>query len=132
MRLWLPEKASARLSIKGFVGAGCIFPRHRALMSHKRAESYQGDLYIRSSRCFTRRNGVRRDIRKWRENDAWLSVAIVSVRHVFTRLTNLLDLVSEHIREILLSDDINYDILTAFLERDYYSFSLSLSLFFSR
>lgn len=29
MRLWLPEKASARLSIKGFVGAGCIFPRHR-------------------------------------------------------------------------------------------------------
>lgn len=44
MRLWLPEKASARLSIKGFVGAGCIFPRHRTLMSHKRAESYQGDL----------------------------------------------------------------------------------------
>lgn len=33
MRLWLPEKASARPSIKGFVGAGCIFSRHRVDVS---------------------------------------------------------------------------------------------------
>jgi len=38
MRLRLPEKAFARLSIKGFVGAGCILPRNAALMSHMRAE----------------------------------------------------------------------------------------------
>jgi len=37
MRLWLPEKASARQSIKGFFGAGCTF-RDIALMSRKHAE----------------------------------------------------------------------------------------------
>jgi len=36
MRLRLPEKAFARLSIKGFVGAGCILPRHRVDVSHAR------------------------------------------------------------------------------------------------
>lgn len=36
MRLQLPEKAFARLSIKGFVGAGCIFSRHRVDVSQAR------------------------------------------------------------------------------------------------
>lgn len=125
MRLWLPEKASARLSIKGFFGAGCIFPRHRVDVSQARRVAK--GLYIRSLRCFTRRNRVWRDVRNHKGDDAWLSVMFT-----FVRSTNFS--ISIFVRDssqsfIRINKCNNYRIDHRFIFFLYFNFFLMLSLF---
>lgn len=74
MRLWLPEKASARLSIKGFVGAGCIFPRHCVDVSQARRCYYQGTLHTTARKLYTAQSVFDERYKNNREGDAWLSI----------------------------------------------------------
>lgn len=46
MRLWLPEKASARLSIKGLLGAGRISLRDTSALSYRERQGV-GDFTFR-------------------------------------------------------------------------------------
>lgn len=51
MRLWLPEKATMRRTIKGFVGAACV---HRRTTSTSYTMTYIG-LYTLLFLCFARK-----------------------------------------------------------------------------